>query len=102
MARIDDRTALITGAASGIGRLMALEMAARGARIVAWERLGRTGGRAEGLIRNYVKCPRRSKRTGWVSPRLGAQVATGASLAQQLPAQQPEKDRPAETDSGLA
>lgn len=37
MTRIADRTALITGAASGIGRLMALEMAARGARIVAWD-----------------------------------------------------------------
>ena len=37
MTRIDDQTVLITGAASGIGRLMALKMAARGARIVAWD-----------------------------------------------------------------
>ena len=33
--RLDERVALITGAGSGIGRAMAEEFAARGARIVA-------------------------------------------------------------------
>ena len=39
-ARLDDRVAFITGAASGIGRAMALEFAARGARVVACDIVG--------------------------------------------------------------
>lgn len=38
--RLDGRVALITGAASGIGRAMALEFAARGARVVACDIAG--------------------------------------------------------------
>ena len=38
--RLDDRVALITGAASGIGRAMALEFAARGACVVACDIAG--------------------------------------------------------------
>lgn len=37
MTEVANRTVLITGAASGIGRRMALELAARSARIVAWD-----------------------------------------------------------------
>jgi all-trans-retinol dehydrogenase (NAD+) len=37
MTQLAGKTALITGGASGIGRLMALEMARRGARIVVWD-----------------------------------------------------------------
>ena len=38
MTVLADRVVLITGAASGIGRLMAFECAARGARLVLWDR----------------------------------------------------------------
>jgi all-trans-retinol dehydrogenase (NAD+) len=37
MSQIDGRTILITGAASGLGRLMALKLARRGGRILAWD-----------------------------------------------------------------
>ncbi len=37
MSEIKDRTVLITGGASGIGRLMAVEMAGLGGRIVIWD-----------------------------------------------------------------
>lgn len=37
MTKLADSTVLVTGAASGIGRLMALGAAARGARVVAWD-----------------------------------------------------------------
>ena len=37
MTRLAGKTVLITGAASGIGRLMARKMAARGARLVLWD-----------------------------------------------------------------
>jgi all-trans-retinol dehydrogenase (NAD+) len=37
MSQIEGKTILITGAASGIGRLMALNMARLGGRIVAWD-----------------------------------------------------------------
>lgn len=35
--RLNGRTVLITGAASGIGRLMAIQAASRGARVIAWD-----------------------------------------------------------------
>jgi len=38
MTALNGSTALITGAASGIGRLMAIEALARGARVIAWDR----------------------------------------------------------------
>ena len=38
MSTLKDCTALVTGAAAGIGRLLALKLAGRGARIVAWDR----------------------------------------------------------------
>ncbi|MBX3646801.1 MAG: SDR family NAD(P)-dependent oxidoreductase, partial [Rhodocyclaceae bacterium] len=37
MTDFRDRRVLITGAASGIGRLMALRIAARGGRVVLWD-----------------------------------------------------------------
>ncbi len=52
MTRIGGSNALITGGASGIGRLLALKMAAGGAKVVIWdldrERLGRTVGELNG------------------------------------------------------
>lgn len=38
MSPLAGRSVLVTGAASGIGRLMALKLAGRGARVVAWDR----------------------------------------------------------------
>jgi all-trans-retinol dehydrogenase (NAD+) len=38
MTALNGSTVLITGAASGIGRLMAIEALARGARVIAWDR----------------------------------------------------------------
>jgi all-trans-retinol dehydrogenase (NAD+) len=40
MTRLAGSTVLVTGAARGLGRLMALEFAARGARLVLWDRDG--------------------------------------------------------------
>jgi all-trans-retinol dehydrogenase (NAD+) len=37
MKQIKDKVVLITGGASGIGRLMALDFASRGAKIVVWD-----------------------------------------------------------------
>jgi succinate-semialdehyde dehydrogenase/glutarate-semialdehyde dehydrogenase len=37
MTKLKDKTVLLTGAASGIGRLMALKLAAKGARLVLWD-----------------------------------------------------------------
>jgi len=37
MTRLSGKTVLVTGAASGIGRLMALDVAHRGATVVAWD-----------------------------------------------------------------
>ena len=37
MGELRDRTVLITGAASGLGRLLALKMAARGATLILWD-----------------------------------------------------------------
>lgn len=37
MTKVKDKTILITGAASGIGRLLAIELAAKGARLVLWD-----------------------------------------------------------------
>jgi all-trans-retinol dehydrogenase (NAD+) len=37
MKTVQDKTVVITGGASGIGRLMALEFAGRGARVVVWD-----------------------------------------------------------------
>ena len=45
MGRLSDRTALVTGAASGIGRESALRFAGEGARVVVADR-DEAGGRA--------------------------------------------------------
>ena len=37
MRNLKDRTVLVTGGAAGIGRLMSLDMARKGARMVIWD-----------------------------------------------------------------
>lgn len=37
MTNVNGRICLVTGAASGIGRLLSLELADRGARLVLWD-----------------------------------------------------------------
>ncbi|MCC5953102.1 MAG: SDR family oxidoreductase [Acidimicrobiia bacterium] len=65
MTALAGRIALITGGASGLGRLMALRMASRGATVVAWDLdeealaalvddIERTGGRAHGEVVNVA------------------------------------------------
>lgn len=51
MTRLAGSTVLITGAASGLGRLMALGCAERGARLILWDRDG------EGLARLRAELP---------------------------------------------
>ncbi|MFC9839230.1 SDR family NAD(P)-dependent oxidoreductase [Rhodococcus sp. NPDC127530] len=47
-ARLADRTAVITGGASGIGRASALRCSAEGAEVVVWDRI--TGANLEGMF----------------------------------------------------
>jgi all-trans-retinol dehydrogenase (NAD+) len=58
MTRIAGATTVITGAASGIGRLIALGMDARGATVVAWDidqdGLDRLAAETDGRIRGYA------------------------------------------------
>ena len=50
MGRLDDKVAVITGAGRGIGRDIALAMAAEGARIVVNDLGGNTDGTGSGMI----------------------------------------------------
>ena len=51
MGWLEDDVAIVTGAGSGLGRALVDRFVAEGARVVAFDRVGRPGGRGRGRPR---------------------------------------------------
>ena len=72
MRRFEGRTALVTGAASGIGRATAFRLAAEGASVVLGDR---SGERLEGVVDELRAGPRHAEPASKEAPRSKARRA---------------------------